>query len=417
VQDAAEDDRIDLEVDGLSGSSHGLGLFKTLGEWVTQVCSAPPMTGEELRPNGAVILDQSGKPVPGSLPDVLDMRQRVDAVAAALEDSIKRPETGLTAALAAPTPRRLSTALLRATCFDVGATPSVPLSNPDVVEILVGQATEVVLRLEALKSAVQDALAEPEAADPLEESDRLRSMVKGMLGAEQPILPLLITSDADEAMASLRSFEALTGGDPMAPSDWLERHALVRVPLDPLASLLCHAEANGRQTWNELRIVQTPHDPKSTWCALPFGETGAPVEGTNTIAFHSLRPVDFRQPWCGVVVDSWTETIPDSEEMTAITFHYDAPGARAPQAVVLAVHPETSPKKWDFETLLDTVSEAADLAKLRTLSARELTPLDGFVPALYLPDDYTRDVPSVSIHDLVSKTIPTLRVEGVLGKE
>jgi hypothetical protein len=104
-----------------------------------------------------------------------------------------------------------------------------------------------------------------------------------------------------------------------------------------------------------------------------------------------------------------------------VTFHYDAPGARAPQAVLLAVHPDVTPGRWDFETLLATVSEAADLAQLRTLSALELAPLGTFLPALYLPDDYTRDVPSVSLPGLVriaeaQLSESELRLSTVLGK-
>ena len=118
---------------------------------------------------------------------------------------------------------------------------------------------------------------------------------------------------------------------------------------------------------------------------------------------HSWQPVNPTRAFAGLVVDGWTETIPADTETTAVTFHYDAPGARAPQAVLLAVHPARNPDKWSFDILLDTVNEAADLAQLRTLSSAELAPMGSFLPALYLPDDYTHDVPSVSLKDLVTR--------------
>jgi hypothetical protein len=102
-----------------------------------------------------------------------------------------------------------------------------------------------------------------------------------------------------------------------------------------------------------------------------------------------------------VVVDGWTETVPAATETTAVTFHYDAPGARAPQTVLLAVHPAVQPEKWSFDLLLETVNEAADLAQMRMLSSAELAPMGSFLPALYLPDDYTHDVPSVSMTSLL----------------
>ena len=65
------------------------------------------------------------------------------------------------------------------------------------------------------------------------------------------------------------------------------------------------------------------------------------------------------------------------------------------------------------------MNEAADLAKLRTLSAAELAPMGSFLPAVFLPDDYTRDVPSVSLGDLVVKAEAagfTARYADVVGK-
>jgi hypothetical protein len=120
------------------------------------------------------------------------------------------------------------------------------------------------------------------------------------------------------------------------------------------------------------------------------------------VVIHSWTPLNPAQPFAGLLVDMWTETIPADSETTAVTFHYDAPGARAPQAVLLAVHPARAPDRWSFDLLLDTVNEAVDLAQLRTLSSAELAPMGSFLPALYLPDDYTHDVPSVSFVDLLA---------------
>jgi hypothetical protein len=134
---------------------------------------------------------------------------------------------------------------------------------------------------------------------------------------------------------------------------------------------------------------------------------------------HSWQPLNPSRPVAGLLVDAWTETIPADTETTAVTFHYDAPGARAPQAILLAVHPARAPERWSFDVLLDSVNEAVDLAQLRTLSSAELAQMGSFLPALYLPDDYTHDVPSVSFADLVSRAkaagILTLHTD-VLGK-
>ena len=120
-------------------------------------------------------------------------------------------------------------------------------------------------------------------------------------------------------------------------------------------------------------------------------------------AWSPSRPSGFdpTQPLAGLVVDAWAEVIPAAEHTAGVAFHYDAPGARPPQAIVLAVHPDPSPERWNLDYLLETVQETVSLAQLRTLSLRELDGFAGLIPALFLPNNYTRDVPSVSFKGLV----------------
>ena len=112
--------------------------------------------------------------------------------------------------------------------------------------------------------------------------------------------------------------------------------------------------------------------------------------------------------------------IPATEHTAGLTFHYDAPGARPPQAIVLAVHPDPDPDRWDIDTVLETVDEVAALAKLRTLSLKEIEGFAGLIPALYLPNNYTRDVPSVPIRWLVDAAeaagLLTMATSAITGK-
>jgi hypothetical protein len=124
----------------------------------------------------------------------------------------------------------------------------------------------------------------------------------------------------------------------------------------------------------------------------------------------------------GLVIDAWTDVVPARDHTAGLAFHYDAPGARPPQAVVLAVHPQPDPERWDLDTLVATVNETVELAHLRTLSLQEIEGFSGLLPALFLPNDYTRDVPSVSLKLLVDEVrAKGLLVEGkfagVIGKD
>jgi hypothetical protein len=182
----------------------------------------------------------------------------------------------------------------------------------------------------------------------------------------------------------------------------LHRAGLVRAELDPLCGLLTHAEASGADIVADLAVGQLPHRPGAQWCELPFGVEGPPPAGTVGVVVHAPDGFDPTGPLAGLFVDAWAEVIPSAEHTAGVAFHYDAPGARPPQAVLLAVHPDLPPERWNLQYLLETVQEAITLARVRTITLRELDGLAGLLPALFLPNNYTRDVASVSFKGLVT---------------
>jgi hypothetical protein len=99
---------------------------------------------------------------------------------------------------------------------------------------------------------------------------------------------------------------------------------------------------------------------------------------------HSPKPVNLSRRLAGLVVDDWMETIPAAVETTGVAFHYDAPGSRAPQAVLLAVPPDPAATAWSFEALRDTVLEALDLARIRAVDPQQIWLAGRVLPALYV---------------------------------
>ena len=69
-----------------------------------------------------------------------------------------------------------------------------------------------------------------------------------------------------------------------------------------------------------------------------------------------------------------------------MAFHFDAPQAQAPQAILLAVPPDARPR-WDLETLEAIVCDTLDLVRLRTVDPAALAQTSEhghFLPALYV---------------------------------
>jgi hypothetical protein len=367
-----------------------------------------------LAPSDLALAQTSSTAAVGTL-DLVDLRRRANAAVAGARKALTTMRTaGRTAA-----PLRKALAGV-SEVVGVDALPVVPAGHPDEVTQLREQADRVVALLESTVAGIDELLAtpEPDDADPV---DRQFELVRLALGAHQPVLPAFTMTAAPELAASFADRAALDGGDASAPLAWLHRAALVRPELDPLCGLLLHAEANGVDVVSHVRVAQLPHRPGARWCELKFGDEGPPPAGT--VGMLLVAPAGFQpaRPAAGLAVDAWAEVIPASEHTAGVTFHYDAPGARPPQAVVLAVHPKPDPDRWDLDTLLATVNETAELARLRTLSLKEIEGFAGLLPALYLPNNYTRDVPSLPFKQLLEtvrdKNLLTVASTGITGKD
>lgn len=367
----------------------GLALLELLGGWIADVAAGAALSAEDFRSAA----DLSGRPVDPGSGDEADLSARVAEVRSRLGRAI-------TALGAAGTAAAAHRALLAAVPFaGSAAVPGLPTGAPGARDTLVAQARAVASRLQALAGQVDGATTQPGDEATAAFGVLQTRLLQMMLGPDQPVLPRWQLADPAPVAASVGDRAALLGGDPTVVAAWLQRSSLVRPGLDALAGLLLHAEAAGAALPAQLVVAQLPHRPGTPWVAQPLGSE-PPPHGTVGVVLHSWHPFRADRPFAGVVVDSWSETIPATAETTGVTFQYDAPGSRAPQSLLLAVHPAAQPDRWDFETLLDTVNEAVDLAQLRTLSAAEWAPMGTFLPATYLPDDYTHDVPSVSFKGL-----------------
>jgi len=101
-----------------------------------------------------------------------------------------------------------------------------------------------------------------------------------------------------------------------------------------------------------------------------------------------------------LAIDEFVEVVPVEETTTAISFAFDAPGARPPQTILLAV-PPVSAAAWTVDSLAQVIGETVDLAKIRVVDLSAVAWAGRFVPTIYLTDGDVASGLDLPIRDLV----------------
>ncbi|MFH9725842.1 hypothetical protein ACH4M4_23185 [Streptomyces sp. NPDC017254] len=206
------------------------------------------------------------------------------------------------------------------------------------------------------------------------------------------------------------------GGDSrLVPGDWVELMGTVRPGTGALADLLLHTGAAATGTGHAPRIGQVPFAPGDRWVGALRRPEDEDAPATGLVVHGPDRPLGTDKA-AVLVVDAWSELIPAQRHTAGATFHYDAPGARAPQAVLLAVPPAVG-VPWTPDVLAATVDEALDLAKLRLVDLDALGWLGRYLPAAYLPEGAMGTQPSVNLLSVMKRPELAAIVAQLIKKE
>ena len=159
-----------------------------------------------------------------------------------------------------------------------------------------------------------------------------------------------------------------------------------------------------RQPLARLEALQLELDPPLTaWSSSlgdPWhtGETNIVQENLQTRATASVVAMSLNNrfvtaygnatTWAGEMVavgliDSFSEAIPMPQRSTTVAFGFNAPAARAPQSILLAVPPRPR-QQLDDNLVLQIVVETRELAHARTAHVEDLGVLQALTPTLWL---------------------------------
>jgi hypothetical protein len=281
----------------------------------------------------------------------------------------------------------------------------------DTVALAVARAkalfAEITARLEAAPM--------PVATDSLaRRAQAAVNRIRAILGKSFPVLPrFTLGAYAPDAAATLGDRTTLLNGDTLAIAGWLPKLGCVRETTGRLADVLTAAEAMGQVgTPQDLKLLQFPRDATARWGALPPAPD-QDLRGVVAVVAHApsaLGTIAATDTLAGLFVDEWSESIPATQETTGLGFHFDAPGARPPQSVLLAVPSNPTVDAWTLDALVDVVNEAMALARLRAVRPQDLTGLGLVLPGIFLSNNFKRDVPTVDLVAMIEASLAVLRV-------
>jgi hypothetical protein len=227
--------------------------------------------------------------------------------------------------------------------------------------------------------------------------------IRQVFGAGFPVLPpfILPAAEAAACQASLGFRAELLGpGGAFEIVRWQRAMAMVRPRMRALLGALDAASLTAHEAGAAAHVVQLPLQPGQRWAALPFADPEKPPRPTllAAVLLGAAPPLD--TPLAGFAIDSWVEAVPEQRVTTSVTFHHDAPGARPPQSILLALDPGLGAQGWSSDALFAAVREAFDLARLRLLAPEDIAGHGAVLPTTLVPRNVAGQ--SVSV-DLVTK--------------
>lgn len=192
----------------------------------------------------------------------------------------------------------------------------------------------------------------------------------------------------DPFKAALSSSTQVQDDDPLQVVAWLKRIARVRAGASRMERAIGFAELFADGSYDpalNLRVAEvtpTGVDRPGRWIGLDAVKGS--VAGRVSIVAETTKSTLRAGSISGLFIDAWTEAIPDRTTSTGLAFQHDAPDARAPQALLLAVPPQPTPR-WSWVDIEAILLETFDAARMRAVDPRALQQLGQHLPCLWFP--------------------------------
>jgi hypothetical protein len=295
-----------------------------------------------------------------------------------------------------------------------------PAEQKQLEETLLATANKRVIEAQSL-------IARAAAAESVKSRIELASQaLASIFGDIFMVVPRLLPPPAGEAdlWSGAVGPQGVTAKAGAEIRPWLLRAGAVRSATSAYGEALLVREMLGRRPL--LRVAQSPAGAYGSWVGLPFPGDPPTVPLTSMVAEVVGAASGDPEPaidgaLAGVVIDEWTEVLPrrlkkgdpsDPDAVptfsdvttTAIAVNANGPGARPPQAILLALSPDRG--AWTDDRLIKVLDEAFALAQMRTLTLQEIPWIGRVLPALYFRDWSLQGEPVIDWNVVATKFNP-----------
>ena len=215
----------------------------------------------------------------------------------------------------------------------------------------------------------------------------LQQAAKCITGDDFVIIPNFKFSNPDDVSASLNQnskndllkfYRDKNGMDDSGViNEWLDSVGAVRKQVRFLndSNLISEVQT---ANYHEFVPVQLPFAENDFWLAVEFPEvdprTQLPFDidkDTICLAIQGEQAYETKDKQSALILDEWTEFIPNRKEITGISYNYNQPNATAPNTLLLAVEP-TGSDNWSLEALINTITDTFRRAKSRAVEPNQL---------------------------------------------
>jgi hypothetical protein len=210
------------------------------------------------------------------------------------------------------------------------------------------------------------------------------NIVATILGQAAIVLPHVAPAGLAALQSAFAQSAAMRAVDPQALDRWIFQLSHIRPAVERFDLAMTTTALLGAASTPPLTLGQLPMVANDRWLGLPIDPANPPATGRVAIEAFAVGNPATRTPLAGMLLDEWVDRIPAATTSAGLSFHYDEPLARAPQALLLAVCPDER-SNWDMGLVQTILEETLQLAKIRAVDLDSIQQVGQILPGLYFP--------------------------------